>query len=287
MAHVVVYYRHRRCLLNPCVSDAPRPPDRRVKFLAFLVRVGLGPAAGRAQAARARRRRGAGASHWPDITGSSETQQDTEPSDDIARHFTINNNISERKALWPWYEWSTRSLSHLHPHSIVVQLLWAHQPPAPVLWTALAHSPSLGCWDREARLFTKHSLHGKFLLLHSHGCQEVSPVILLVLIALRASVSSLVRDIRSIPNPVSHSIILSLSRQDKGGSSLENILRILIPELNINYWLGKLVKYLGYEMLDQSIERNMNCWISISNTLPCSSFEFVSNVVLVLLGSTA
>ena len=190
------------------------------------------------------------------------TRQDTGPSDDIARHFTIKKNISERKALWPWYEWSTRSLSHLHPHSIVVQLLWAHQPPAPVLWTALAH-----CWDREARLFTKHPLHGKFLLLHSHGCQEVSPVILLVLIALRASVSSLVRDIRSIPNPVSHSIILSLSRQDKGGSSLENILRILIPELTINYWLSKLVKYLGYEMLDQSIERNMNCWISISNTV--------------------
>ena len=212
-------------LLNPSVSDAvspgPCPQDRRVKFLAFLVRVGSGPVSG----GHRRAGRGGGAGLGPvtcqlsqgDHTVSSEhrehKQDKTETQGAFSQHSETFYHWEDCQwALWPWYEWSSTSLSQLQPHSIVVQLLWAHHRQS--CGPALTHTPGRGCWDQEARLFTKHSLHGKFLLLHSHGCQEVSPVILLVPIALRASVSSLARDIRSIPNPVSHFIILSLSRQD-------------------------------------------------------------------------
>ena len=213
-------------LLNPFVSDASPSlcrQDRRVKFLAFLVRVGSGPVSGGHRRAGHRR---PGARDWGQSLASSHRGQrtpwavNTGNTNKTRRRHRAFSQHSEtfyhwedcQWALWPWYEWSSTSLSQLQPHSIVVQLLWAHQRQS--CGPALTHTLGRGCWDQDARLFTKHSLHGKFLLLHSHGCQEVSPVILLVPIALRASVSSLARDIRSIPNPVSHFIILSLSRQD-------------------------------------------------------------------------
>ena len=98
-------------LLNPFVSDASPSlcrQDRRVKFLAFLVRVGSGPVSGgHRRAGRGGPGRGTGASHLPALTGDREHREqwtqgtqtrqdgDTEPSVNIARHFTIEKIASE------------------------------------------------------------------------------------------------------------------------------------------------------------------------------------------------
>ena len=130
----------------------------------------------------------------------------------------------------------------MQPHSIVVQLLTAPQ----------RHTHSLSgsrASETRLKLFTNNSLHGKFLLLHSHECQEVSPVILLDLIALK-SVSSLAQDIRHLfPNPV-YKFIMHLCGQ---------VLQILIPEL--------LEQMCFSDMLDQSIWKTNDGNISVARVL--------------------
>ena len=129
----------------------------------------------------------------------------------------------------------------MQPHSIVVQLLTAPQ----------RHTHSLSgsrASETRLKLFTNNSLHGKFLLLHSYECQEVSPVILLDLIALK-SVSSLAKYPPSLPNPV-YKFIMHLCGQ---------VLQILIPEL--------LKQMCFSDMLDQSIWKTNDGNISVARVL--------------------